>query len=325
VKVSVAMATYNGENFIKEQLESLLNQKRQADEVIICDDGSTDSTIEIVDEFIKNNNLSDKWELIENEYNKGYTRNFLDCASETTGDIIFFCDQDDIWDNEKISKMEIEFESNSNIKALSCSTKIIDQNGNKTNYLMNFFNELRIKNKQLEKISFEKQVRNNLSAGLTLALKRDKFDFIKPIILKHNLSFDLPIGLLTSITGEYFILGEKLVFRRVHNKNISNPSYTLKSRIGNIKKHIKGRKIRIKLLKVCKIEMKDHLTKKQLKNIDKTIYKLKKSIKDIKNRNLFSAFMDLFAFNPMLNKTISIINILCILFGDYKNVDISDF
>lgn len=83
--ISVCMCTYNGENFIKEQLESIFNQMRQPDEVIICDDDSADSTVKIISEFIREKELQSKWKLYVNETNKGYPGNFFLCNEPVHG------------------------------------------------------------------------------------------------------------------------------------------------------------------------------------------------------------------------------------------------
>ena len=100
MKTSVIIATYNGSKFIEEQFDSILAQSVQPDEVVITDDGSKDNTREVVQRYIDEHDLNKKWHLHVNEKNKGYARNFLDGAMLTTGDIVFFCDQDDIWISE---------------------------------------------------------------------------------------------------------------------------------------------------------------------------------------------------------------------------------
>ena len=90
--VSVCIASYNGEKFILEQLNSILTQIHEKDEILICDDKSTDSTVEI----IKKINDS-RLKLYENDKNLGYTKNFERVLSLSKGDIIITSDQDDIW------------------------------------------------------------------------------------------------------------------------------------------------------------------------------------------------------------------------------------
>ena len=100
------MATYNGEKYVIEQLESIKNQSLKPDEVIISDDCSTDNTRSLISEYIKKHNLTN-WSLIENHVNKGYKKNFIDSLKFVNGDIVFLSDQDDVWDKEKIRKMAI--------------------------------------------------------------------------------------------------------------------------------------------------------------------------------------------------------------------------
>lgn len=120
MKTSVAMTVYNGEQYLKEQLDSILNQKQKPDEVIICDDGSKDRSVEIIREYLVSNKLEDTWKLYQNEKNLGYADNFHKAMELCTGDYIFFSDQDDIWMPDKISSMVRVMENNDRIKLL-CS------------------------------------------------------------------------------------------------------------------------------------------------------------------------------------------------------------
>lgn len=106
MKVTVVITTYNGEKYIEEQLQTIYERSYSPDEVIISDDGSKDSTIDIVRSFILERKLETTWKLIINEENKGYALNFLSTAMKANGDLIFFCDQDDIWNPDKIKIMK---------------------------------------------------------------------------------------------------------------------------------------------------------------------------------------------------------------------------
>lgn len=117
-RTSVVIATYNGENFITEQLNSIFNQTLLPDEVIISDDLSTDNTVEIVKQFIKVNDLKAQWKIIRNQENLGWRRNFINLIQVASGDIIFTCDQDDIWKPKKIEMMVSQFKKNSRIGVL---------------------------------------------------------------------------------------------------------------------------------------------------------------------------------------------------------------
>lgn len=103
-KVSIVLSTYNGEKYILEQLNSLYTQSYQADEVIIVDDASQDATVSMIKQFIGDNGL-ENWKVYINEHNCGWKKNFINALKRSTGDIVFLCDQDDVWRNSKIQEM----------------------------------------------------------------------------------------------------------------------------------------------------------------------------------------------------------------------------
>ena len=78
LKTSVVIATYNGEKFIEEQLDSILNQSYIPDEIIIFDDGSSDNTVNVINDYINKKNIGNICKLVKNEINKGYAKNFFD-------------------------------------------------------------------------------------------------------------------------------------------------------------------------------------------------------------------------------------------------------
>jgi len=94
-KVSVVMATYNGEKYIFNQLESLRMQNYSIDEVIICDDCSTDKTLGIIQKYILTNSLT-TWSVEQNTKNLGWKQTFWNLLHEAHYDFIFLSDQDDI-------------------------------------------------------------------------------------------------------------------------------------------------------------------------------------------------------------------------------------
>jgi len=115
--ISVAMATYNGEKYLIEQLDSIRTQTVAVDEVVICDDGSSDNTVSIIEEYISKYELNN-WNIFINEKNLGYADNFYHAMKRTTGDFIFLSDQDDIWLPDKVESMLKIMEMNPNIYVL---------------------------------------------------------------------------------------------------------------------------------------------------------------------------------------------------------------
>lgn len=126
MKLSIAMATYNGEKNIREQLDSFLCQTRRPDELVVCDDGSSDGTVSIIEAFSKNAPFP--VEIYRNESNLGYTQNFALAALRCSGDVIFFSDQDDVWLEKKIERVVAAFHSDSQKLLLIHDGKIVDGN-----------------------------------------------------------------------------------------------------------------------------------------------------------------------------------------------------
>ena len=124
MKISVALATYNGQKYIQEQLDSFILQTRLPDELVVCDDGSTDETIEILERFKKNAPFSVR--IYSNNINLGYERNFEKVIERCDGEIIFLSDQDDAWFPDKISIVEAVFESHPNVLVVINNLDITD-------------------------------------------------------------------------------------------------------------------------------------------------------------------------------------------------------
>ena len=104
------MCTYNGAGFLQQQLDSLVNQTRKPDEIIICDDCSKDQSVAIAQYFAKQHpDITIR--VVQNPQNLGYVKNFEKAISLCTQDIIFLCDQDDLWQPEKIENMVAVFDA----------------------------------------------------------------------------------------------------------------------------------------------------------------------------------------------------------------------
>jgi glycosyltransferase involved in cell wall biosynthesis len=101
MKISIAMCTYNGERYIQEQLDSFVDQSRKPDELVVCDDCSTDATLEILRAFAAR--VPFPVRIVENETNLGSTRNFAKAIALCSGDLIALSDQDDVWRSRKLA------------------------------------------------------------------------------------------------------------------------------------------------------------------------------------------------------------------------------
>jgi glycosyltransferase involved in cell wall biosynthesis len=124
--ISIAMAVYNGERFLPEQLDSLLRQTRLPDEMVVSDDASTDSTVKIVSEFAARAPFPVR--ILVNDQNVGCTKNFERAIRECAGEIIFLCDCDDVWYPEKVRLTVATLASHPKAGLATCDADLIDEN-----------------------------------------------------------------------------------------------------------------------------------------------------------------------------------------------------
>ena len=310
MKISVVMTTYNGERFIYEQLESILNQTRIPDEVLIFDDQSTDKTQEIITEFIKNNKLGSFWHFEVNKVNKGCVCNFLDGAKRAEGDLIFYADQDDIWARKKIEIMEKGFFLHPEMMACYCLRHFIDAEGKEITLKFQNMTNVRVHTKGFQKLSLNEAVKYNKSPGLCLAVRKSLIDETCDMILENNLTHDLPIGTVAAIYNGYYVLNKKLVYYRQHEKNVSSARYNIKSRLTNLDKQIEGRIARLKQMKAIYKKYKNSLAFEDRRNLKRAILSTKESIENLRHRNIFKLFFSIFGLNPMMNRWVAVNNFL---------------
>lgn len=238
--VSVCIAVYNGARFVEKQLKTVLNQTRRADEVIICDDLSNDGTAQICRRFIIENDL-ENWTVYENEKNLGYCLNFYGAFEKAKGDIIFICDQDDEWYENKIEVMCKVLEQNENIKVLSCRYDIINSESEiiqnkKIPYLGNVFDG------SLTEVTINSLIGCSWVRGFSMCFKSELKQYIKPIDVKSLLAHDWFINCIGSLMGSSMILNTKLCAYRYHGGNLSLSDMTRKTFLGSRQKRIDGLK-----------------------------------------------------------------------------------
>lgn len=216
-KISVLMTTYNGGKYVRKQLESLYRQTRKPDEVVICDDRSTDSTCEIIQRFIKENAVSN-WKLYINKENLGWKNNFFQGASKVEGDIIFFSDQDDIWHADKIMRMSELFVS-CQMEGLYCGHRIIDENDN----LIAERKEKSIHKDFLERIDFTPGFYAIRTLGCCECVSRKVIDLYRKINMPEC-GHDSQCGQIALLLGALWYLNEEMIDYRMHASNSSGVS-----------------------------------------------------------------------------------------------------
>lgn len=223
-KISVAMATYNGEKYIEKQLESIRNQTVKPDEVIIVDDKSSDRTVELINKFIVTNKLID-WKLFVNGENLGYRRNFYNALKTATGEVVFLSDQDDEWHTDKLEVMMKVLRENTEIKALNSSVNLIDELSNEIirnldqNYYNSNFLYLEHVPQNIEYFDIAYISLHNVSPGCTMAVKREIVDiFLRSY--DYQLPHDWFLNLIAAAYGGCAFLNVALTEYRQHGNNV---------------------------------------------------------------------------------------------------------
>ncbi len=205
--ISISMATFNGECYIQEQLQSILNNICPQDEIVISDDGSTDDTINIINSF------NDKRIKIFDGPRKGVKQNFANAISKCNGKYIFLSDQDDIWNENKVEEVLKCFEQNSKITCITHDCDVVNSDNSK-NIINSFFEYRKSKNGILYNIY------KNRYLGCCMAFTNDMKKYILPIPNDIEMH-DQWIGIICEKYGKSYFLNKKLIHYRRHEKNVS--------------------------------------------------------------------------------------------------------
>jgi Glycosyltransferases involved in cell wall biogenesis len=213
--VSIALCTYNGERFLDEQLRSISEQSRLPDEVVVCDDRSTDSTWEILERF--RDNAPFPVRLTQNETTLGSTKNFENAITLCSGEIIFLCDQDDVWNSIKIERMAVRFERDDQLAILFSNGRLVDENlkplGRELWDLV-FPNAMR---KAFTGQPFETLLWQNAATGAAMAFRSRYRNEILPFPQISGQIHDAWIALVLSQIGKIDTINEPLFSYRQHS------------------------------------------------------------------------------------------------------------
>lgn len=208
MKVSVCMAVYNGTQYLRGQIDSILSQLRAADELIAVDDCSQDRSVELLRE------IADPRLLVHrNPANVGVMKTFEKALRLASGDIIFLSDQDDVWLPGKVSAALAVYASRPDVTMVATDATVIDGKG------------------KLQEASFFAQhgrfvsgpLRNflrNKHLGCTLSFRREMLEVFLPIppdVPMHDIWF----GILNGIYGRTYFVDKSLVAYRHHERNLS--------------------------------------------------------------------------------------------------------
>lgn len=216
LRASVALCSWNGEQFIDEQLESLARQVRLPDELIICDDASSDSTIGKLQRFAAKASFAVT--IHRNRERLGVARNFEQAISLCTGELILLADQDDVWQPEKIARIVRTFEHDPEIDCLFTDAGLIDQAGKPMR--MGLWRTIGFDlaergmvrtGRALDVLSV-----HNVATGATMAFHRRILPSVLPFPRMTGLLHDRWIAINVAATGRLDCIEEPLILYRRH-------------------------------------------------------------------------------------------------------------
>jgi hypothetical protein len=214
LRVSIAMCTYQGERFLPEQLDSIAGQTRLPDEMVVCDDGSTDGTVGLLESFAADAGFPVK--VIRNERNLGSTKNFEQAIGAVSGDVIALSDQDDVWHAGKLATIEEALEADQGASAVFTDADLIDDASRSTGYglwdTIGFTRELRRRVASGDAVP--QLLVGNVVTGAALAFRSSFRDLVLPI--PQGWVQDAWIGLLLAAAGRLLPLDDSLIRYRVH-------------------------------------------------------------------------------------------------------------
>lgn len=209
--VSVAMAVYNGETYLKEQMDSILSQLGAEDEVIISLDPSTDGTIDIIKDYC----LKDFRVRLCRGSGNGVIKNFENAIKHCRNEIIFLADQDDVWKSDKVEKVLRAFK-NPEVMVVLHDSEVVDE---KLNVLQPSFFDI----KQC-KPGIIRNIIKNSYIGCCMAFRRKCVKYFLPFPDKLPMH-DQWIGLCCEVLGKACFINEPLLMYRRHGENLSGMNH----------------------------------------------------------------------------------------------------
>ena len=216
-KVSVCMAAYNGERFVREQLDSIVAQLSVGDEIIVIDDRSTDGTLAQVEQFCRERAAAPgpQIKIMAHKQNCGVVRTFEEALRAASGDILFLADDDDCWAPAKVQEVLAAFSADPDLQIVSSGLELIDEEGQPI-AVSSLMRHRRFS------AGVWANLRHNQFQGSTLALRSSALQHVLPFPKDKLFLHDAWIGLRTILRGgKIRHLDKPLLAYRRHGANVS--------------------------------------------------------------------------------------------------------
>ena len=217
--LSIAMCTYNGAPYVQEQLDSIAGQTRPPDELVVCDDHSTDETREIVNAFARRAQFP--VHVFANERTLGCTKNFERGIGLCTSDIIALADQDDVWHPDKLQCLEAAICASPGIGAAFSNAELVDEQLRPLQF--SIWQALPFRPEDQRRIrrslsAFEVLLRRNVVTGATMAIRAKYKSLILP--MPESWMHDGWAALLISSVADVALIDQCLISYRQHMSNL---------------------------------------------------------------------------------------------------------
>jgi hypothetical protein len=227
MKISVAMCTYNGSEYLPAQWESILAQSRKPDEIVVCDDGSTDQSRKLLEDFAARSSISVTLRL--NQQNLGIVKNFEQAIRLCTGDIIALSDQDDVWRGDKLQRIEHAFSEYSAAGVVFSDAEIVDQHLKPLNRRM--WDEVGFNSHKRKLITagraLEVLITGWIVTGATMAFRSELLRFSLPLPDGIAMIHDGWLALTAAAVTDVVLIDEPLIQYRQHGRQqIGAPGLT---------------------------------------------------------------------------------------------------
>lgn len=215
--LSIALCTYNGAAFLPAQLESYAAQTRPPDELVVCDDGSSDGTVGIAKAFGAEAGFAVR--VVRNEENLGFAKNFEKAVSLCTGDLIALSDQDDVWLPEKLGRLEAALEAHPLAGAVCSDAEVVDRDLKPLD--LSLMESIVLKPEERELIAHGEALsvllKRNFAMGAATMFRSSLRDDVLPV--PAGWSHDWWIALVISLRSQVRLIDEPLLLYRQHDAN----------------------------------------------------------------------------------------------------------
>lgn len=233
--ISIALATYNGSRFLREQLDSIQAQSMDDFEVVACDDCSTDETLQILEEYAS---IDSRFKVFSNKKNLGFKKNFEHILTLCKGEFIAFCDQDDIWEPNHLETLINNIE---NHDCIGANSLIIDENGESQRKTLLEYWPIHIMPEDAEQL-FQHELYSNVIQGTASLIRASLVERTLPFpdCIKYH---DYWFALIAGLNGKCKYIKDIVLKYRRHSNNASGyQEFSILNAIKDLHRFSKDRK-----------------------------------------------------------------------------------